>query len=63
LVEGVEEKSSPATGDGSIDVKVEEWSFPVVIRIVPTVIRIIPVLDLVHLSLCQHEITVTTCKC
>ena len=62
LVKGVEEKSSPATGDGSIGVKVEEWSFQGVIRIVSTVIRIIPVPDLVHLSLC-NENTVTTCKC
>jgi hypothetical protein len=62
LVKGVEEKSSPATGDGSIGVKVEEWSLQGVIRIVSTVIRIIPVPDLVHLSLC-NENTVTTCKC
>jgi hypothetical protein len=61
---GVEEKSSLATGGRSIGVKVEEWSLslPVVIRLVLTVIRIIPVLDLVHLSL-GHENTVTTRKC
>jgi hypothetical protein len=57
---GVEEKSSLATGGRSIGVKVEEWILPV-IRIVPTVIRIILVLDL-HFSL-GHENAVTTCKC
>jgi len=59
LVGAVEEKSSPTTGDGSIGVKVEEWSLGK--RDLPVVFRIVVTLDLVYLSLC-HENTVTTCE-
>jgi hypothetical protein len=65
LVEEVEEEGSVTTGeileaDPMCGVGVEERDLSVVIRIVPVVIGIVPILDFVYLSLC-HENTVTTC--
>jgi hypothetical protein len=65
FVEGVRKDGSVTTGkileaDPMWSVDIEKRDLQVAFRIVLVVIRLVPVLDLVHLNFC-HENTVATC--